>query len=306
MHIALGPRVQSLDMLGEVLTAAVTPFDADGAVALDRFRSLCRYLVDTGSDGVVVTGTTGESPTLTDEERFALYDAAVDEIGATHTVLAGTGTYDTAHSMHLTARAHEIGVHGFLVVTPYYNRPPQRGIVAHVEAIAAATDRPVVFYDIPSRVVVDAEPATIAALAEIPNVRAVKQAKPSIEAAKHVVACGLDLYAGDDDLVYPFLEIGGVGGICVYTHVVGRHVKEMISRYRSGDVGEARVIDDELRPAIELLRVQTNPIPIKTALNMLGHDLGGFRLPLVGATPGEEAAVRDCLERLGLLHHAAV
>jgi len=292
-------------MLGEVLTAVVTPFGADGAVELDRFRALCRYLVENGSDGVVVTGTTGEAPTLTDEERFALYEAAVDEVGATHTVVAGTGTYATAHSVHLTERAHEIGVDGFLVVTPYYNKPQQRGIVAHVAAIAAATDRPIVFYDIPSRVVVDAEPATISALAEIPNVRAVKQAKPSLDAARHVVASGLDLYAGDDDLIRPFLEVGGVGGICVYTHVVGPKVKEMIRCYRSGDLDGARTIDDELRPAIDLLRVQTNPIPIKTALNLLGHDVGGFRLPLIDATDEEEAAVRDCLERLGLLQPAA-
>ena len=292
-------------MLGELLTAVVTPFRADGGIDLDSFRSLCRHLVENGSDGLVVTGTTGEAPTLTDDERFALYEAAVDEVGGTHTVVAGTGTYDTAHSVHLTERAHALGVDAFLVVTPYYNRPPQRGIVAHVETIAAATDRPIVFYDIPSRVVVDAEPATISALAAISNVRAVKQAKPSLEAARHVVASGLDLYAGDDDLILPFLEVGGVGGICVHTHVVGPQVKEMVSRYRAGDLDGARAMDQELRPAIDLLRVQTNPIAIKTALNLLGHDVGGFRLPLVAATSEEEAAVRDCLERLGLLQPAA-
>jgi 4-hydroxy-tetrahydrodipicolinate synthase len=292
-------------MLGEVLTAIVTPFDAEGAVSIDRFRALCRYLVDNGSDGIVVTGTTGEAPTLSDQERYRLYEAAVDEVGGASTVVAGTGTYDTAHSVHLTERAHEIGVDGFLVVTPYYNRPPQRGIVAHVETIAAATDRPVVFYDIPSRVVTDAEPTTISALAAIPNVRAVKQAKPSLDAARHVVAEGLDLYAGDDDLVHPFLEVGGVGGICVHTHVVGSRVKEMISRFRARDLDGARALDEELRPAIDLLRVQTNPIAIKTALNLLGHEVGGFRLPLVDATAEEEDAVRDCLERLGLLQAAA-
>ena len=152
---------------------------------------------------------------------------------------------------------------GFLVVTPYYNKPPQRGIVAHVEAVAAASDRPVVFYDIPSRVVVDAEPATIAALAEIENVRAVKQAKPSVEAARNVVACGLDLYAGDDDLILPFLEVGGVGGICVHTHLVGPQVKELVASYRAGDIERAHALDEQLRPVIEILRVQTNPIAIK-------------------------------------------
>jgi 4-hydroxy-tetrahydrodipicolinate synthase len=292
-------------MLGEVLTAMATPFRADGGIDLDSFRSLGRHLVENGSDGLVVTGTTGEAPTLSDDERFALYEVAVDEIGGTHTVVAGTGTYDTAHSVHLTERAHALGVDAFLVVTPYYNRPPQRGIVAHVEAIAAATDKPIVFYDIPSRVVVDAEAATISALAAISNVRAVKQAKPSLEAARHVIASGLDLYAGDDDLMLPFLEVGGVGGICVHTHVVGPQVKEMVSRYRAGDLDGARALDQELRPAIDLLRVQTNPIAIKTALNLLGHDVGGLRLPLVAATPEEEAVVRDCLERLGLLQPAA-
>ena len=292
-------------MLGEVLTAVVTPFRGDGCVDLEGFRSLCRTLVENGSDGVVVTGTTGEAPTLTDDERFSLYEAAVAEVGETSTVVAGTGTYSTAHSVHLTERASEIGVDGMLVVTPYYNKPPQRGIVAHVEAIAAATDRPIVFYDIPSRVVVDAEPATIEALAGIDNVRAVKQAKPSLDAARHVVACGLDLYAGDDDLIFGFLEVGGVGGICVHTHIVGPQVKEMVRRFREGDSEGARALDGELRPAIDLLRVQTNPIPIKTALNLLGHEVGGFRLPLVDATAGEEDAVRDCLTRLGLLQPAA-
>jgi 4-hydroxy-tetrahydrodipicolinate synthase len=292
-------------MLGQVLTAIVTPFHADGSVDLVRFRALARHLVENGSDGIVVTGTTGEASTLTDDERFSLYETAVDELGGRHTVIAGSGTNDTAHSVHVTERAHAIGVDGFLVVTPYYNKPPQRGIVAHFEAIAAATDRPIIAYDIPARVVIEIELETIARLAEIPNVRAVKQAKPSLDAARHVVACGLDLYAGDDDLIFPFLELGGVGGICVHTHVVGPQVKEMVRRFRSGDVEGARTLDEELRPAIELLRVVTNPIAIKTALNQLGHDVGGFRLPLVDPTPAEEVAVRGCLERLGLLQPAA-
>jgi 4-hydroxy-tetrahydrodipicolinate synthase len=293
-------------MLGEVLTAIATPFASDGSVDLERFRALARHLVENGSDGLVVTGTTGEAPTLSDEERFSLYEAAVDEVGGGATVVAGTGTNDTHHSIQLTERAHELGVDGFLVVTPYYNKPPQRGIVAHVEAIAAVTDRTVIFYDIPSRVVVDAEPGTIARLAEIPNVRAVKQAKPDLAAARHVVDCGLDLYAGDDDLVLAFLDIGGVGGVCVHTHVVGPQVKEMIRQHREGDVEGARALDEELRPAIELMRVQTNPIAIKRALDLLGHAPGTVRLPLVEADEAETAAVRDCLERLGLLSPVAV
>jgi 4-hydroxy-tetrahydrodipicolinate synthase len=190
-------------------------------------------------------------------------------------------------------------------VTPYYNKPPQRGIVAHVDAVAAATDRPIVFYDIPSRVVVDAAPETITQLAEIENVRGVKQAKPSLDAARHVIACGLDLYAGDDDLVLPFLEVGGIGGICVHTHVVGPRVKEMVAAYRDGDLERARELDEELRPSIDLLRVQTNPIAIKRALQLLGHEVGGLRLPLVEADEIETEQIRDCLQRLGLLQAVA-
>jgi 4-hydroxy-tetrahydrodipicolinate synthase len=293
-------------VLGEILTAVVTPFRRDGSVDLDGFRTLCAFLVENGSDGVVVTGTTGEAPTLGDEERMALYEVAVDAVGDRATVVAGTGTNSTSHSIHLTEQAHELGVDGFLVVTPYYNKPPQRGIVAHVEAVAASTDRPIIFYDIPSRVVIDVEPETISRLAEIENVRGVKQAKPSIDAARHVVACGLDLYAGDDDLVLPFLEVGGVGGICVHTHVVGPRVKELVTSYHAGDIERAHALDEELRPSIELLRVVGNPIAIKRALRLLGHDVGGLRLPLVEADEAETMQIRDCLERLGLLETVAV
>jgi 4-hydroxy-tetrahydrodipicolinate synthase len=293
-------------VLGEVLTAIVTPFKPDGAVDYQAFRALAAHLVANGSDGLVVTGSTGESATLSDGERFALYEAAVDEVGDQATVIAGTGTYSTAHSVHLTARAHELGVHGFLVVTPYYNKPPVRGIVRHFEEIAAATDRPIVAYNIPSRVVLNLETDAIAQLAELPTVRAVKQANPDLEQARAIVGLGLELYAGDDDLVLPFLELGAMGGVCVHTHVVGPQVKEMVRCFRDGDVDGARALDQELAPSIDLLRVVVNPIAIKCALNLLGHDVGGLRLPLVEATDEEREAVRGCLERLGLLAPAAV
>jgi 4-hydroxy-tetrahydrodipicolinate synthase len=288
-------------MLGGVLTAAVTPFDEQGAPDLDAFQAMCRHLVDNGSDGVVVAGTTGESPTLTDREKLDLFRAAIDAVGARATVVANTGSASTAHSVELTEEAHELGVDGVLAVTPYYNKPPQRGIVAHFEAIAAATDRPVVVYNIPSRVVVNIEPATISRLAKIPNVRAVKQAYPDLDEARHIVAEGLDLYAGDDALVQPFLELGGVGGICVHTHVVGPQVAEQVRLGREGDLEAAREIDAELGPAYELLGITTNPIPIKAAMALLGHDVGGYRLPLVPPTPDELERVRGCLSRLGLL-----
>jgi 4-hydroxy-tetrahydrodipicolinate synthase len=292
-------------VLGEVLTATVTPFDAGGRVDVARYRDLCTYLVDNGSDGVVVTGTTGEAPTLSDRERLELLEAAVDAVGDRATVIAGTGTYSTEHSVHLTEQAHEAGADGFLVVTPYYNKPPPRGIVAHFEAIAAVSDRPIIVYNIPARVVLNLEPETIAQLAEIPAVRAVKQANADLDQARRIVELGLDLYAGDDDILHPFLELGGKGGICVHTHVVGPQVKEMVTRFRAGDTDAAKRIDEELAPSIELLRVAPNPIAIKAALNLLGHDVGGLRLPLVSATDDERARVRDCLERLGALEPAA-
>jgi 4-hydroxy-tetrahydrodipicolinate synthase len=287
-------------VLGEVLTAIVTPFDADGRVDLARFRALARHLVDNGSDGLVVTGTTGESPTLSDDERFRLYEAAVDEVGERATVVAGTGTYSTEHSVHLTRRAHELGVDGFLIVTPYYNKPPARGIVEHFKAVAAATDRPLVVYNIPARVVLNLETETLAALAEIPTVRAVKQAHDDLEQARRIPELGLDLYAGDDPLILPFVELGGVGGVCVHTHVVGPQVKEMIRLYRAGDADGARRAEAETQPALDILKVAVNPIAIKCALNLLGHDVGGLRLPLVAADEQETARVRGCLERLGV------
>ena len=289
-------------MLGEVLTAVVTPFDETGAVNYERFRELASYLVDNGSDGLVVTGTTGESPTLTDDEKAELWAAAVDAVGERATIIAGTGTYDTRHSVHLTERAHEVGVDGFLVVTPYYNKPPPRGTVEHFKAIAGASDKPIVAYNIPARVVLNIEPDTIAELAEIPTITAVKQANDDLDQARRILAeTDLGLYAGDDNILYPFLELGGVGGICIYTHVVGPQVKEMIRAFREGDAERARRIDAELGPAYELLQTVVNPIAIKAALNLLGHDVGGLRLPLVEADERERERIRDCLARLGVL-----
>jgi 4-hydroxy-tetrahydrodipicolinate synthase len=288
-------------VLGEVLTAIATPFDHEGRVDLDRFRELASHLVENGSDGLVVCGTTGEAPTLADEEKFALWEAAVELLQGRATVVAGTGTYDTTHSVQLTKRAHEIGVDGLLVVTPYYNLPPQRAIVRHFETIADASDKPIIAYNIPARVVRNIEPETIERLAEIPSLRAVKQANADLDQARQIPGFGLDLYAGDDNLILPFLELGGIGGVCVYTHVVGPQVKEMVRAYRDGDAERARQIDAELAPAYELLKVQTNPIAIKAALNLLGHEVGGLRLPLVEADEPEVAQVRDCLERLGSL-----
>jgi 4-hydroxy-tetrahydrodipicolinate synthase len=288
-------------MLGSVLTAIATPFHEDGKIDFDAFQRLAHHLVDHGSDGLVVVGTTGESPTLSDSERNDLIRAAVEAVGERATIVAATGTYSTRHSVCLTRDAHELGVDAFLVVTPYYNRPPQRGIVAHFEEIAKVSDRPIIAYNIPSRVVVNIEPETITRLAEIETVRGVKQANDDLAQARHIVATGLDLYAGDDALFLPFLELGSMGGICVHTHIVGPQVAEQVRAVRDGDLERAREIDRELAPVYDLLKITTNPIPIKAALNLTGQEVGNCRLPLVPPTDEELSRVRDCLARLGLL-----
>ncbi len=288
-------------MLGAVMTAIVTPFGDDGRIDYDAFQALARHLVDHGSDGIVVAGTTGEGSTLDDAERLDLIRAAIEAVGDHATVVANTGTASTAHSIELTERAHALGADAFLVVTPYYIKPPQAGIVAHFVAIARVSDRPIIAYNIPSRVVVNIEPETISRLAEIPTLRAVKQATPSLSEARHIVESGLDLYAGDDNIVFPFLEVGAVGGICVHTHIVGPQVAEQVRAAHDGDLARAREINDDLRAAYDLLAITTNPIPIKAALNLLGHDAGGYRLPLVPPTDDELEQVRSCLSRLGLL-----
>ncbi len=293
-------------MLGRVITAMVTPFRADGAADLERFRELAEFLVDHGSDGVVVCGTTGESPTLRDEEKLELFAAAVDAVGERATVVAGTGTYDTAHSIHLTREAQALGVDAILVVTPYYNKPPQRALVRHFEAIAAATDLPVMAYNVPSRVVVKIETATLARLAEIENVVAVKQAHDDLDEARFIAQeTRLDLYSGDDPVTLDFLGVGGVGVVSVTAHLWGPQIAEMIRLHGEGDVDRARATHEELRPSYELLKIQTNPIPIKAALNLTGHAVGGHRLPLVEADEDEVAAIRGCLERSGLLAAAS-
>jgi len=293
-------------MVGSVITAMVTPFRADGTVDLERFRELAIFLVDNGSDGIVVCGTTGESPTLSDKEKLLLFAAAVDAVGDRATIVAGTGTYDTAHSIHLTQQAQALGVDAILVVTPYYNKPPQRALVRHFEAIAARTDLPVMAYNVPSRVVTKIETATIAQLAEIENVVAVKQAHDDIEEARFIAQeTRLDLYSGDDPVTFDFLGVGGVGVVSVTAHLWGPQIAEMIRLHREGDVDGARAIHEELQPSYDLLRIQTNPIPIKAALNLTGHEVGGYRLPMVEPDEEELAQIRSCLERSGLLAAAS-
>ena len=294
-------------MLGEILTAIITPFHPDGKINVEKFRELCARIVHEGSDGIVVCGTTGESPTLSDDEKVELWRAAVEEVGGRATVIAGTGTYSTAHSVELTLAADRVGVDGFLVVTPYYNEPPLAGVVEYFRAISQVSEKPIVVYNIPGRVVLNLPPTTIVELAEeIPTVRAVKQANADLDQARRIAEeTDLELYAGDDILVRPFLDLGAVGGICVRSNIAAGQMKEMVTRFREGDTAQADRLDQELRPLYDLDDVAVNPIPVKTAMNMLGYEVGGFRLPLVEATPHEREGVKKCLERAGLLAAAA-
>ena len=294
--------------LGELLTAMVTPFHPDGSVNFASARRLARHLVETGSDGIVVCGTTGEGPTVSDREKIDLLDALVEEVGGGACVVANTGTYDTHHSVALTRAAVEVGADAFLAVTPYYNKPPRAGIVAHFGAIAEAADgRPVIIYNIPQRVVLNLEPDLLAQLAEIPNVVAVKQATADLDQARQILAdTELLLYAGNDDLLFPFLKLGGKGGVCVASHVAGRHMRQMIELAHAGDLDGAKAQDAALYDLYTALAVTTNPIPVKAALNLLGHDVGGLRLPLVEANAEQAATVAAALEAAGIRSAANV
>jgi 4-hydroxy-tetrahydrodipicolinate synthase len=292
--------------LGAILTAMVTPFGPSGELNEDAARRLMRHLIEHGSDGVVVAGTTGESPTMTDEEKLRLLEIALDEIGDEATVVAGTGSNDTAHSVELTRRASDLGAHAVLVVTPYYNKPQRQGLLEHFRTVAAASDVPVMLYNIPARSVVNLEPDLLAEVAESENVVAVKQANPDIDQAKRVMEdAGLALYAGDDNLLLPFSEIGGAGGVCVTSHLFGEQMKELHDAARSGDVERAREIDAGLQDAYETLFMTVGTTMTKASLDLLGFDVGGLRLPLVEATPQERSAAREMLGRHGLVASAA-
>ncbi len=288
--------------LGRIITAMVTPFGPDGDLDLDVARSLARHLVANGSEGLVLAGTTGEGPTVNDVERVQLIEAVVDEVGDRASVIATTGTYDTRHSVHLTREARAAGADAFLVVTPYYSKPPAEGVYRHFRAIADVSgDLPIVVYNIPQRCVINLPPQLLLRLGEIDNVIAVKQATTDLDQARRVVDGGLALYAGNDDLLVPFGEIGGVGGICVASHVAGTDMLALVAACDTGDLDRARALDADLSPLYDALSVTVNPIPVKAAVEMLGFEVGDPRLPLVAATHAERAVVRTALERRGLL-----
>jgi 4-hydroxy-tetrahydrodipicolinate synthase len=282
--------------LGAILTAMVTPFDAQGRVDEEAAVNLMHYLADHGSDGLVVCGTTGEATTLTDDEHVGMIELAVGEMGGRLSIVAGAGSNDTRHAVHLTERCTEAGADAILSVTPYYNKPNRRGIVRHYEEVARATEKPILLYNIPARTGTNMPPDLLAELAQIEHVEGVKQANDD----ELQPIDGLDVYAGNDGTLARALDLGEPGGVLVASHIVGDEMRRMV------DEPENRAeIDASLRDVFETLFLTANPICTKAALNMLGVRVGGLRLPLIEASEEESAAVRAMLERHGLLEVAA-
>ncbi|WP_018600667.1 4-hydroxy-tetrahydrodipicolinate synthase [Mycobacterium sp. 155] len=281
--------------LGTVLTAMVTPFKPDGSLDLDTATELAVHLVDAGCDGLVVAGTTGESPTTTDDEKLALLRAVLDAVGDRARIIAGAGSYDTAHSVHLAKASAEAGAHGLLVVTPYYSRPPQAGLLAHFTAVANATDLPVLLYDIPPRSSIPIEWDTIRKLAEHPNIVGVKDAKGDLPGGAQIIAeTGLAYYSGDDALNLPWLAMGAVGFVSVWGHLAAGQLRDMLSAFNSGDVATARKINVALAPLAAAQSRLGGVTMSKAGLRLQGIDVGEPRLPQIPAAPDEiEALAAD-------------
>lgn len=278
-----------------ILTAMVTPFDADGALAEEPTARLVRHLLANGSDGLVLTGTTGEASTLSDDEKARVWDIGLEVSRAERPdapVIAGTGSNDTRHAVELTARAAVAGVDAALVVAPYYNRPNRAGLLAHFHAVASATDLPLVLYNIPARTGIDMPNDLLAELGQVENIVAVKQAR----AEDLAPIDGLDLLAGNDDMLADVLDLGGSGGILVASHLAGRELRRMVD-----EPGERRAIEAGLQPLYDALAVAPACIAVKAALNLLGHDVGGVRLPMVETAPAELEAIRGALESYDLM-----
>jgi 4-hydroxy-tetrahydrodipicolinate synthase len=294
---------------GEVITAMVTPFQADGSLDLKAARALAAHLVEHSSQGLVVAGTTGEAPTLSSAEKLRLFENVCEEVGDSATVIAGTGTYDTAETIELTREANKIGVDACLVVTPYYSKPPQNGLLAHFRAVADASAIPVICYDIPGRTSRRIDRATMLELAGHELIVAVKDAvgdvletarlRAELDAAGHH---DFEIYSGDDPLLLPHLAAGAVGTISVTAHLVGDRLSSLFDAWGKGDVASARSTFLGLLPLMTVIMTLTaSPIPVKAALAMLGHEVGEPRLPLVAATPDEQEAIRAALAAAALL-----
>jgi len=289
---------------GRLLTAMVTPLGKDLSVDYTQAKKLARYLVESGSEGLVVAGTTGESPTLTRDEKIELFKVIVEEVGGKAVVIAGTGGNNTADSVALTQAAEKAGVDGVMLVGPYYNKPSQEGLYQHFKTVAESTDLPVMLYNIPGRTAVNILPATVQRLAQLENIVAIKEASGSLDQVselRRILPDNFAIYSGDDSMTLPLMALGGKGVVSVASHVVGPKMKEMINAFTSGNITMATKLHVELFPVFKSMFVTTNPVPVKAALNMLGWQVGLPRLPLVEATEDEKGIIKTVLAEQGLL-----
>ena len=289
---------------GNVLTAMVTPFKKDLSVDYAMAEKLADHLCNNGSDGLVLHGTTGESPTLTHEEEYELYRVVKKAVGKKCKIIAGTGSNSTATTIKSTQEAEKIGCDAALVVVPYYNKPPQEGLFQHFKAVADNTSLPLIIYNIPGRTSRNMETETVARLAQIKNYVGVKESSgdlAQVAAVRQATPQHFLIYSGDDNLTLPIMERGGIGVISVASHLVGKEIKEMVTLFLRGEKERAKEINDKLMPLFEAIFVTTNPIPVKAALAMIGLPVGGVRLPLVDATDQEKEVVRRALADLGLV-----
>lgn len=283
---------------GRVSTAMVTPFDKKGHIDFVKTTQLINHLIENGTDSIVVAGTTGESPTLTKEEKLALFSHVVKVVNKRVPVIAGTGSNNTYASIELSKKAEQIGVDAIMIVAPYYNKPNQEGLYQHFKAVAESSILPVMVYNIPGRSSVNISPETIVRLSDIPNIVAVKEASGDLNAMTHIIANTDDdflLYSGDDGLTLPVLAIGGVGIVSVASHVIGREMKEMVEAFIAGENEKAAKMHQELLPKMQCLFAAPNPVPVKTALQLNGLDVGSVRLPLVPLTEQERLTLSSIL-----------
>lgn len=284
---------------GQVLTAMVTPFDQNGEIDFEATKTLVNHLIENGSDGLVIAGTTGESPTLTTDEKVELFKFVVNVVKGRVPVIAGTGSNNTKASISLTRLAEEAGVDGIMLVTPYYNKPSQEGMYQHFKAIAEATSLPIMLYNIPGRSVVNMSVETIVRLAKIDNIVCIKEASGDLDAMAQIIsetASDFTLYSGDDGLTIPVLAIGGAGIVSVASHIIGNEMQDMINSFKNGDIVKASTLHRDLLPLMKALFAAPNPTPVKAALNMRGVNVGGVRLPMVALNDEETRALQSVLQ----------
>lgn len=289
---------------GRILTAMVTPFNDDYSVNYEQAAKLAQYLVENGSDGLVVAGSTGEAATLGIEEKLKLFETVMEAVGDKATIIAGTGSNDTRASIKMTQEAERLGVHGAMLVGPYYNKPPQEGFYQHFKAIATATKLPIILYNVPGRTASNILPETIKRLSQIDNIVAVKEASGNLDQVSEIIRITPDdfmVYSGDDSLTLPILALGGAGIISVASHIVGVKMQQMILAFESGNLAKAQSIHNELLPFFKVIFITTNPIPIKAAVNLIGQSAGPLRLPLIAPAENELAKIKSVMHEVGAL-----